>query len=92
MSTFIVIKEKENGGGYKILIDDNNKNIDLCTITEQFMDIIGLKYKSETGGYNIITIVDGKLIQPKGGWKSNEYIIIKKKGYINVYIDFKKYL
>ena len=47
----------------------------LTTITAQFADAIGLRFKSESGAWRGMRFIDGALEPPIEGWGYNDYFI-----------------
>merc|ERR1711936_631813 len=47
----------------------------LTTITAQFPDAIGLRFKSDSGAWRGMRFIDGALEPPLEGWGYNDYFI-----------------
>ena len=60
---------------------ENDGTIMLSTITAQFEDAIGLRFKSESGAWRGVRVTDGVLDAPLEGGGNGEYFItLPKKG------------
>jgi len=51
----------------------------LTTLAAQFPDAIGLKFKTDSGGWRGVRVTDGILDAPLEGWGYNEYIVTVAK-------------
>ena len=49
----------------------------LTTITAQFPDAIGLRFKSESGAWRGMRFIEGAIEPPIEGWGYNDYFITK---------------
>ena len=60
---------------------ESNGTMLLSTITAQYPDAIGLRFKSDSGAWRGVRVTDGILDAPLEGWGYGEYYItLDKKG------------
>lgn len=56
---------------------ERNGTLLLSTITAQFPDAIGLRFKSDNGCWRGVRVVDGVLDIPLEGWRDMDYYVTK---------------
>lgn len=70
------------GGGSDELVElptEADGTLLLSTITAQYPDAIGLRFKSETGSWRGVRVTDGALDVPLDGWGDRDYVITVPK-------------
>ena len=70
---YIKIGDDDDSGEFMELPSEGDGTILLSTIQAQYPCSIGLKYKSESGGWRGIRLSESILAPPPEGWGENEY-------------------
>ena len=64
MVKYICVAENESDAGMEIPVSEQG-TITLSTLTAQFHGACGIKYRSETGNFRAVPVVDDNLQPPK---------------------------
>lgn len=80
MDDFIKVCEEAEGEDSSLeLPKEEDGTVLISTVQGQFPNAVGLKYKSSSGGWRGVRIVDGVLKPPQGGFGDTQYFVTLKK-------------
>ena len=73
--SFVKIAENDSSTSFMELPKEDDGSLLLSTLTGQFPNAVGLKYKSSSGAWRGIRISDNILDAPSAGWGDTVYHI-----------------
>ena len=76
---YVRVGEKAGSEDLVELPTEVDGTILLSTITAQYPDAIGLKFKSDSGSWRGLRVTDGVCDAPIEGWGDKEYIVTAPK-------------
>jgi len=74
---------EEEGGEFMEFPKETNSTLLLSTLTAQFPNAIGLKYRAPSGALRALRFQDGIMEAPKGGWGDRKYVLAVSSGETN---------
>jgi len=75
-----VCEDEDDDDKVTEVVKESDGSVLLSTLQDSFPNAVGLRYKSESGSWRGVRMLDGVLEPPHGGWGSECYIVTAKKG------------
>ena len=77
---YIRVRGSDESEGLVEVPTESNGTMMLSTLVGQFPKAIGLRFKSESGGWRGVAISEEELFQiPLAGWGSTEYNVVRPR-------------
>jgi len=74
---------EEEGAEFMEFPKETDRTLLLSTLTAQFPNAIGLKYRAPSGALRALRFQDGVMEAPKGGWGDRVYVLAVSSGETN---------